>query len=262
MSLAKINGTLLSYSLDGPNKGAVVMLSNSLASDRRVWKFQAPALMEAGYRVLRYDSRGHGQSAVPPGPYSMEMLTLDAMGLMDFLGLEKVHFCGISLGGMIGQRLGAFHGERLLSLILCDTTSYTPVPELWNERIQAVRAEGMAAVANATIDRWFTKAGQERMPAEVEEIRRMILEASVEGYCGCCAAIRTLDLRQAIGGISLRTLILFGAQDQGTPVSEGEFIHKRVPSSELKIIPEAAHFINVEQAALFNACVLEFLKSA
>jgi len=261
MPQAKINGTLINYSVEGPENGAVVMFSNSLASDRRVWKFQAPVLTEAGYRVLRYDSRGHGQSASPPGPYSMEMLTLDAVGLLDFLGLEKVHFCGISLGGMIAQSMGAFHGDRLLSLILCDTTPYTASPEVWDERIATIRKSGMAAVVDATIDRWFTKAGQERLPKEVDEIRGMILNMSEEGYCGCCSAIRTLDLRQAIRDISARTLVIVGQQDQGTPVSEAEFIQERIASSELRVIPDAAHFVNVEQAELFNAAILKFLKT-
>jgi len=262
MPLANVNETLLHYSVEGPENGKVVMLANSLASDRTMWKFQAPVLTEAGYRVLRYDSRGHGQSASPPGPYSIEMLTLDALGLIDFLGLEKVHFCGISLGGMIGQLLGAFHGDCLHSLILCDTSSYTPSPEIWDERIQVVRKCGTSAVVDATIDRWFTKRGQERLQKEVEEIRRIILNTSSEGYCGCCAAIRNLDLRKAIGDISARTLIVVGEQDQGTPVSEAKSIKARIASSKLRIIPDAAHFVNVEQAGIFNDTILEFLDSS
>ncbi|SEM69459.1 3-oxoadipate enol-lactonase [Syntrophus gentianae] len=261
MPLADVNGTVLSYSLEGPENGAVVMFSNSLASDRGIWKFQAPVLTGAGYRVLRYDSRGHGQSVSPAGPYSMEMLSLDALGLMDFLGLDKVHFCGISLGGMIAQMMGAFHGEHLLSLILCDTTSYTASPEIWDERIETIRKLGTAAVVDATIDRWFTKAGQARLPDEVNEVRRMILNMSVEGYCGCCSAIRTLNLRQAIGNISARTLVIVGEQDVGTPVSEAEYIHGRIAFSKLRIIPDAAHLVNVEQAGRFNATILEFLKA-
>ena len=261
MTLASVNGTLLNYSLEGPGNGEVVMFSNALASAQDMWKFQVPVLTKDGYRVLRYDSRGHGQSASPPGPYSMELLTLDAVLLMDLLGLEKVHFCGISLGGMIGQSLGAVHGDRLSSLILCDTTSYTPSPELWDERIQTVRNSGMAAVVDATIDRWFTKPGQERLPEEVKTVRRMILNTSVEGFCGCCSAIRTLDLRQAICGISARTLIIVGEQDQGTPVSEARFIKERLASSIMEIIPDAAHFVNVERADIFNSTILEFLKS-
>jgi 3-oxoadipate enol-lactonase len=259
MPLANVNGSLLYYSVEGPGNGEAVMLSNSLASDLTIWKFQAPALIEAGYRVLRFDSRGHGQSESPPGPYSIEMLALDALGLIDFLGLEKIHFCGISLGGMIGQKLGSCYGNRLYSLILCDTTSYTASPEIWDERIQIVRKNGLTAVVDATIDRWFTKAGQERLPEEVEAIRRIILNTPVEGYLGCCSAIRSLDLRDAIHSISNRTLILVGEQDQGTPVSEAEFLHQRIASSEMRIIPDAAHLVNVEQAAVFNEILLEFL---
>jgi len=262
MPLANVNGTSLNYLLDGPANGEVVMLSNSLASDLTVWKFQVPILTEAGYRVLRYDARGHGQSATPPEPYSIEMLSLDALNLMDFLGLEKVHFCGLSLGGMIGQMLGACYGNRLYSLILCDTTSYMPFPVIWNERIKIVRKSGIAVLVDATIDRWFTKPGQERLQQEVEEVRRIILNTSEEGYCGCCSAIRDLDLREAIGSISIRTLIIVGEQDQGTPVSAAEFINERIASSKLRIIPDAAHFVNMEQPDTFNSTILDFLSNA
>jgi 3-oxoadipate enol-lactonase len=262
MPLANVNGTTLKYQFDGPENGEVVMFSNSLAADLTIWKFQVPILTEAGYRVLRYDGRGHGQSVTPLGPYSIEMLTLDALKLMDFLGLEKVHFCGLSLGGMIGQMLGALYGNRLYSLILCDTTSHMPFPVIWNERIEIVRKSGMAVLLDATIDRWFTKHGQERMQKELEEIRRMVLNTSIEGYCGCCAAIRDLDLREALSDISPRTLIIVGEQDQGTPVSASEFIQERISLSMLRIIPDAAHFVNMEQASIFNTTVLEFLSNA
>jgi len=259
MPQANVNGTILEYQVHGPGNGAVVMLSNSLGSDQAMWKFQVPSLVEAGYRVLCYDGRGHGRSSSTSGPYSIEMLALDALRLMDYLGFEKVNFCGISLGGMIGQMLGARHGDRLFSLILCDTTAYMPFPEMFDERIETVRKSGMAALVDATIDRWFTKAGQERLQREIEDVRRMILNTSVEGYCGCCSSIRNMDLRDAVSGISARTLIIVGEQDQATPVSSAEFINKRIASSELKIIPDAGHFVNMEQADIFNAAILEFL---
>jgi 3-oxoadipate enol-lactonase len=235
------------------------MFSNSLAADLSMWKFQVPLLTGAGYRVLRYDNRGHGQSASSPGPYSIEGLTLDALELMNFLGLEKVHFCGLSLGGMIGQMFGARYGDRLCSLILCDTTSYMPFPEIWDERIEIARKHGMEELVDATIDRWFTKTGQEHLRIEVENIREMILNTSIDGYCGCCSAIRELDLRLAITGIPIQTLIVVGEQDMGTPVSEAEFIKERIASSSLRIVPDAAHFVNVEQASIFNVAILEFL---
>lgn len=259
MPQAIVNGTSLHYHIQGRGDGEVVMLSNSLASDQRIWKFQVPVLTEAGFKVLCYDSRGHGQSSAPSGPYSLEMLSMDALELLNFLGLEQVHFCGISLGGMVGQMLGAYHGERLASLILCDTSACTAFRKIWDGRIKAVRKYGMAAIVDSTIDRWFTKPGQKRLKKEVSEIRNMILNTPVEGYCGCCSAIRNLDLRTAIGNISTRTLIICGLLDMGTPVSMAESIKKRVATSELKIIPEAAHFVNMEQADIFNTTILEFL---
>ena len=259
MTRAQINGTMLNYRLDGPAGGETVMLSNSLAANLDMWKFQVPPLTDAGYRVLRYDGRGHGQSASSPGPYSMEMLARDAVGLIDFLGLEKVHFCGISLGGMVGQMLGAYHGNRLSSLILCATASYLPFPEIWDERIEATRRGGMAALVDATLDRWFTQDGRRRLQREIDEIRTAILNTSVDGYCGCGWAIRGMDFREAIRNISARTLIIVGEQDQGTPVSEAEFIGERIVSSVVRVIPGAAHLVNVEQADRFNAAVLELL---
>ncbi|OPY88905.1 MAG: 3-oxoadipate enol-lactonase 2 [Smithella sp. PtaU1.Bin162] len=261
MPLADVDGTMINYRYDGPVNGEVIMLSNSLAADLSMWKYQIPLLTEAGYRVLRYDNRGHGQSAAPPGPYSIEMLSLDALKLMDFLGLEKVHFCGLSLGGMVGQMLGACYGARLNSLILCDTASYTPFPKMWDERIEIVRKNGMAVLVDATIDRWFTKSGQERLQEDVEEIRRTIVNTSVEGYCGGCSAIRNLDLRKTIRRISTPTLVVVGEQDQGTPVSAAEFIKEQIALSRLKVIPDAAHFVNIEQSIIFNSTILSFLRN-
>jgi 3-oxoadipate enol-lactonase len=259
MPIADVNGTKIHYRFDGPEKGDVVMFSNSLASDLTMWDYQIPRLSEAGYRILRYDSRGHGRSSVPPSPYTMEMLTSDVVALMDDRDLHQVHFCGLSLGGMVGQRLGALHGKRLLSLILCDTSSYMAQPEVWDERIALVRRVGMKGLVDATIDRWFTKTGQERLKVVVEHTREVILNTFIEGYCGSGLAIRAMDLREIIKGISVRTLIMVGEQDQGTPVSAAEFIHKQIGSSILKVIPNAAHFVNVEQEDIFNNALLEFL---
>jgi 3-oxoadipate enol-lactonase len=260
MIQAEINGTMLNYHVDGPEYGETVMLSNSLASDLGMWKYQEPDLIDAGYRVLRYDNRGHGQSAASPGPYSLELLAGDALALMDHLELEKVHFCGLSLGGMVGQMLGAFHGDRLISLALCATGSYLSLPDSeWEERVGAARANGMEALADGTIERWFTEAGRKRLAEDVAEVRKSIVNTSVEGYSGCVAALRAMDLREAIRGISIPTLIMVGAEDQGTPVSASEFMHKRIPASLLKVIPDAAHFVNMEQSEVFNAALIQFL---
>jgi 3-oxoadipate enol-lactonase len=180
---------------------------------------------------------------------------------MDTLNLQKVHFCGISLGGMVGQMLGAKHGERIHSLILCDTSSHMPPPEQWDERIALIRRSGTAILADRTIDRWFTQSGQERLKTVVEKCRQMILDTPPDGYCGCGAAIRDLDLREAIRTISTRTLIIVGEQDEATPVAAAEFIRDWIATSSLKVIPDAAHLVNVEQAELFNAALLDFLRA-
>jgi 3-oxoadipate enol-lactonase len=210
--------------------------------------------------VLRYDSRGHGHSAVPEGPYSIELLTADAVGLMDTLGLEKVHFCGLSKGGMIGQMLGSQYGERLISLTLCSTAAYMGPKEIWNERIETVRKSGMAVVVDATIDRWFTKAGQTHLSSSVEKVRRVILNTPVEGFCACCAAIRDMDQRETIRTVFTRTLVMVGENDSGTPVSAAEQIHHGITSSALTIISDAAHFVHMEQSSIFNHALLEFIK--
>jgi 3-oxoadipate enol-lactonase len=249
------------YRWDGPEGDRVVMMSHSLASDLGMWDAQLPPLVEAGYRVLRYDHRGHGRSAVTPGPYTIDMLAGDALGLMDELKLDKVHFVGLSMGGMVGQVLGASHGDRLFSLTLSSTASHMPPPELWHERIQAVRAHGPGATADATIDRWFTQAGQARLPEAVRRIREAIRSTTTDGFCACCAAIRDMDLREAIRSITVPTLITVGEHDQGTPVAAAQFIHGRIAGSQLKIVPDAAHMLNIEQAAVFNQTMLGFLKT-
>ena len=226
-----------------------------------MWDAQIPGLVRAGYRTLRYDTRGHGRSETPEGPYSIEMLADDAVRLMDALGLGRVHFCGLSMGGMVGQMLGARYSDRLLSLTLCSTAAHMPPREIWDERIETVSEKGMDAAVDATIDRWFTKAGQGRLNTEVEKIRSMILATPVKGFCACCEALRDMDLRDPIRAIPTRTLIFVGEQDPSTPVSAAQFIHERIAASELKIIPNAAHFANVEQSDVFNKALLEFIET-
>ena len=263
MPTMDVNGTNLHYQFDGPEQGAVVMLSNSLASNLAMWDPQIAALTGAGFRVLRYDSRGHGQSAAPQGPYTIEMLGGDAVGLMDGLGLDKVHFCGLSKGGMVGQVLGAKHGGRLLSLALCDTSAYMMAAgaAAWDERIATVREKGMAGVVDATLDRWFTKPGQQRLPEEVDKVRRMVLDTPVEGFCACIEAIKGMDQRDSIRAITAPTLVIVGEDDPGTTVEMAREINERIPASKLAILPEAAHFSNVEQAEGFNKALLCFLRN-
>lgn len=256
----EVNGTVLHYTLEGPENGDMVMLSNSLASNLSMWDAQIPVLTEAGYRILRYDSRGHGASATPEGPYSIPMLMDDALGLLDAMGIEKAHFCGLSKGGMVGQMLGTKHGDRFHSLTICDTSSHMPPPDLWDERIEMVRQGGMESVVDGTIDRWFTKEGQERIPDEVAKVRKMIMGTPVAGFNACCAAIREMDQRESIRGISLPVLVIVGEQDLSTPVEMSRRIQESIPNANLEIIPQAAHFSNVEQPGQFNQALTGFLR--
>jgi 3-oxoadipate enol-lactonase len=259
MNALTINGTELNYRLDGDPTAPVVLLSNSLASNLNMWAAQVPALLAAGFRVLRYDARGHGHSQVPAGPYTMEMLAADALGLMDALQLEKVHFCGLSMGGMTGQMLATHHSARLNSLVLCATAAYMGPPELWAGRIKLVEESGMAAVAGPTIDRWFTARNQRALPAAVAEVRAGILATPAAGYAACAAAIRDMDQRETIHAIRVPTLVMVGALDPGTTVEAARLMHARIPGAELLIIPESQHFFNVEMPQQFNAGLLDFL---
>ncbi|MFC1885231.1 alpha/beta fold hydrolase, partial [Thermodesulfobacteriota bacterium] len=208
MPRIQANGVTIHYQWDGPEQGPAVMLSHSLAADITMWDPQVGPLNTAGYRVLRFDTRGHGQSGVPDGPYTMALLADDAVGVMDALDLKSVHFCGLSMGGMIGQVLGARYAHRLRSLILCSTSAHMPPPEIWDERIALAEEKGLAALVDTAIDRWFTRPGQQRLPGAVEEIRSVYVNSPVKGFCACCAAIRDMDLRQTIIGITTPTLIL------------------------------------------------------
>ena len=260
MPRIRANGITIHYQWDGPAKGPVVMLSHSLALDMTMWDPQVGPLTGAGYRVLRFDTRGHGQSEVPDGPYTMDLLADDAVGVMDALDLKSVHFCGLSMGGMIGQVLGAKHANRLRSLILCSTSSYMPPPQVWKERIALAEEKGMAALVDATIDRWFTRPGQQRLTEEVEKIRKVYVNSPVKGFCACCTAIRDMDLRQTITEIATPTLILVGENDEGTPVSHARQIREKISRSRLEVLAHAAHLQNIEQQEVFNKMVLAFLE--
>ena len=260
MPLAPLPDVTLNYRLDGPADGPVVMLCNSLSSNLSMWDPQVPALADAGFRVLRYDTRGHGASGLASAPTSIAALAGDALALLDHLGVDRVHFCGLSLGGMTGQWLGTHHAERLCSLALCATAAYMGPPELWNQRIEAVAQGGMSAIAEATINRWFTAASQQRLADAVARIRDGILHTPVAGYQACCAAIRDMDQRESIAAIRVPTLVLVGADDPSTPVAAAELIHQRIAGSRLTVIPASQHLFNIEEPAQFNAALLGFLR--
>ena len=254
------NGVRVHYTVEGPETAPVITLSHSLATDLSMWEPQMEPLVKS-FRVLRYDTRGHGKTEAPQGPYSLEMLANDALGLLRALNIEKTFFMGISLGGMIGQVLGLKAPELLSGLILCDTASRIPdeAGSVWSERMEAVRQKGMESQIESTIARWFTPPFRDRRPEVIERVGTMIRGTSPTGYIGCAHAIRELNLSENIGRIPVPTLILVGEEDPGTPVSASEEIHERIKGSELVILKSAAHLSNMEQSEAFNRAVLDFL---
>jgi 3-oxoadipate enol-lactonase len=258
MPETQANGIDVRYRFDGPEAAPVVMLSNSLGTRLEMWDPQIGPLA-ARYRVLRYDSRGQGRTGAPDGPYTIELLAEDAIALLDALGIERAHFCGLSKGGMIGQVLGAKHGDRISSLVLCATACRLGPKELWNERIAAVVEKGMPALAEGVLERWLTRGYRERAPAEVERVRKMLLETPAKGYAACSAAIRDMDLCGMLGRIRVPTLLVAGDQDPATPPDVVREVHERISGSRLVVIPDAAHLLSIEQADAFNRTLLDFL---
>ena len=255
----QVNGARLHYRVDGPGDGTPVVLSNSLASNLTMWDLQVEPLEMEGFRVIRYDSRGHGRSDAPEGPYSMELLTDDAAALIDHLDLGPVHLCGLSKGGMVAQMMGSRHPERVKSLCIADSAAFMPAKDVWEQRIAMVREGGMRAVVDATVDRWFTKPGQLRIPDEVEKVRAMILATPPAGFIACGQAIKTMDLRDSIRTITAPSLVICGEEDTGTTPAQAREIAESIPGAVLELIPHAAHFVNVEQPAAFTNALLKHL---
>lgn len=254
------DGCRLAYRFDGPDGAPAVLLSNSLGTRLDMWAPQMDALT-GRFRVLRYDSRGHGRSDVPAGGYGMDRLGRDAIELLDILGLDTVHFCGLSKGGMVGQWLGARAPERLGRMVLANTSAYMGPPALWDGRIAAVRSGGMAALADSVLARWFTPSFHAAAPERVAPVREMLLATAPEGYAGCCAGLRDMDLRLTAPLIRAPTLVIVGAQDPSTPPAEGHWLAETIPDARLATL-ECAHLSNVERASGFTSLLLEHLGAA
>lgn len=255
------NGIEMSYRLEGPANAPVLMLSNSLLTDYGMWDFQVPALTQK-YRLLRYDTRGHGGTQATSGPYTMELLTADVVALLDALKLQRVHFLGLSMGGMIAQRLAARHGDRLLSVSLCDTACRMPPESVWDDRIALAKAKGTSAFVQPMTERWLTAGYRERNPEVLKKMGTMIARTSVDGLVGCAHAIKKMDHLALLADIRVPTLIVVGEQDQGTPVAAAEVLHREIPHSKLVVVKQAAHLPNIEQTETFNRTVADFLAGA
>lgn len=259
MAFAERKDVRIHYELAGPANAPVVMFSNSLGTTLSMWDAQMPEVTKK-FRVLRYDKRGHGQSWVPPAPYTIEQLGRDAVALLDFLKLDTVHFCGLSIGGQTGMWLGVHAPKRLKKLILCNTGAKIGSPEVWNARIDAVRKGGVKAVSGAVIERWFTAGFRAKEPATVSRIQQMLENANPEGYAGCCAAVRDFDYREKLSGIRAPTLIIAGAHDPATPPADGRLAAEKIPRARYVEL-EAAHLSNIEDRDRFTAEVIKFLSA-
>ncbi|HVA16049.1 MAG TPA: 3-oxoadipate enol-lactonase [Stellaceae bacterium] len=261
MPFVRAGDITVHYVLEGPENAPVVMLSNSLGTSLALWDAQA-AVLRGKYRVLRYDTRGHGLTDAPDvgeAGYTMDLLADDAAALMKALGLRRVHLCGLSIGGMLGQKLAAKAPELLASLILVDTASQMS-QSVWDERIAAIRKSGgIAVTVDGTMERWFTKPFREREPATIAGIRNMYLRTPMAGYLGCALAIRNMDLRPDDARIVCPTLIIVGEEDPATPVASARTLNTAIKGSKLTIIPQAAHIVAIEQPAAVTRALGDFL---
>lgn len=254
----RANGIDIHYEVSG--RGPWLTLSHSLCCDVSMWQPQLAAL-EPHFTVLRFDTRGHGGSDAPAGPYTFEQLTGDVLGLLDALGIERTHFCGLSMGGMIGQHLALKAPGRIDRLVLADTTSRMPAEAapLWAERIRIAQEKGMAAHVEPTLERWFTPPYRAAHPEVMERIGALIRATPVAGYVGCAEAIARIDVTDRLGGIASPALVIVGREDVGTPPAMAAAIAAAIPGARLEIIPEASHLSNIEQADAFNRLLLDFL---
>lgn len=243
--------------IEGPEGAPALMLSNSLGTDLHMWDPQIPALARK-FRVIRYDSRGHGGSIAEPGPYSIAMLGQDALAIMDALALPKTHWLGLSLGGMVGQWLLAHAPARLGRVVLANTSSFMPDARPWNTRIVNVQKNGMASVTGAVIERWFTPEFQSRNPAAVERIADMLRLTPTQGYIAACAAVRDMDQRETIRRANNPTLVIAGTRDPATPPSLCKNIVEAIADAQY-VEFDTAHLSNIEEPEAFTSAVITFL---
>jgi 3-oxoadipate enol-lactonase len=247
------------YELDGPATAPALVLSNSLGTNLSLWDPQLPIFAKS-FRVLRYDSRGHGQSSTTQGEYSVEMLGRDVIQLLDALNLQHVNFCGLSIGGMTGMWLAVNVPQRLQNLVLANTAPKIGKSDTWNERIRAVHEGGTKAVAKQVVERWFTPEFHTKHPDQIAKTRKMIESTSTDGYVGSCAAVRDFDFWQKVGAIRVQTLVIAGTHDQSLPPSDAQKLAKQIPGARYIELP-AAHISNVEAASRFTDEVSTFLRS-
>lgn len=259
MQAVTVNGVTLHYRTDGPPEGPAVVLLNSLGTDLRLWERVMPPLT-ARLRVVRHDQRGHGLSACPAGPYTIDLLAGDVAALLDHLGIARAAVVGLSVGGMIAQALAAARPDRVAALVLCNTGHRIGPPTLWDERIAAIRQGGIEVAADAILARWFAEAFCKARPDELAVWRAMLSRTPLEGYLATCAAIRDADLGAVAPTIAVPTLCVAGSQDQATPPALVSELAALIPGARYVEIDGAGHLPCVDKADVLAGHIVDFLK--
>ena len=255
------DGTRLHVVVEGWTNAPAVLLSHSLGSTLSIWDSLAAELV-ADFRVIRYDSRGHGQSDAPSGPYSNAMLGADALSILDALGIAHAAFVGLSKGAMTGMWLGAEAPERIDALVLANTTTFIPNKTMWDETIDRARSEGLEGIGRETIERWLGETFRSAHRDEVEHHVAVMQAMSVDGYAGSCALLRDVDLRNRLEHIRQPTLVVAGADDLPVAVEGAKAMAASIAGAELLVVPDAVHLSPIENAPVFNAAVTNFLRKA
>ena len=259
MPFANLPNVRLHYALSGLPDAPVLILSNSLGTNFSMWDAQAPAF-EKQFRLLRYDMRGHGQSSAPPPPYAVPDLARDILFLADSLSIARFHFCGLSIGGMIGMSLSLQAPDRLHKLVLCNTAAKIGTLEFWNTRIQTVQSKGMREVAGGVTARWFTPSFQQSSPEKVASAIRVLESLDPQGYVGGCTAVRDFDFRESVAQIRMPTLVLAGTHDPAATPADGRHLAEQIPGARYAEL-NTSHLSNIEAPAQFNDAVLAFLNA-
>jgi 3-oxoadipate enol-lactonase len=257
MPFAPVENGEIHYRSDGHQESPVLVLSNALGADLSMWDAQVPEFTRH-FRVLRYDSYGHGASTFQTGGFQIDRLGRDVIRLLDGLKIETASFCGLSVGGLVGQWLGLNAAKRLTKLVLCNTAAQIGNQEAWNARIDAVNKGGISAISSAVLERWFTPGFQERDPATVSRFRKILESTPPESYVATSAAIRDADFRSKVSRISTGTLVIAGTQDKSTPPEGGRYLAAQIPNSKYVEL-DAAHLSNVELAGRFSEEVVSFI---
>jgi 3-oxoadipate enol-lactonase len=259
MPFAKLPDAQLRFEWAGPENAPVLLFSNSLGGTLEMWNSQIAEFTKY-FRVLRYDTRGHGQSSVTPGPYTIEQLSNDVLHLLDALGLQKVYFCGLSMGGLTGMQLGIQAPARFYKIVLCDTAAKIGTADFWNARIKTVNDAGLKPIASSIAERWLTPPFRAAHPEKVATLQAMLESANLEGYVANCAAVRDADLREGLKAIRVPVLVVAGTHDPVTTPADGHLLADTIPGARYAEL-SAAHLSNIEAQTDFNREVIAFLRA-